>query len=422
MASMEQERDVDGKNGGWRFGWMDPMTGKRCRIRLGTMPKKEAERVKGYIQDLVDALANGLPAPQEAQGWLLRLAPETHAKLAEAGLVPNRKPRALDAFCRDVIERLKGDLNPATLFHYDIATREATAYFGKDRDIATITAGHALDFHRHLRTKRGLGVSTAGKRCATMRAIFGDAVRHKLVMENPFADKAVPKATPPAPDSRRAFIPLEAALKVMAELPDAEMRAMFALARFAGVRHDEPYKMTWADVDFANSILRIPCPKTERKTGKTHRECPLFAEVERALLDLRDAAPEGEPYLLPTYRRKTKQCASKKLKDAMRRAGVTVWKRPWQNLRSTREIELVAAGNPESFVAEWVGHDVKVAKEHYLRSTHESMALALKRDAARVGQNPGHKPPKTVENGTPEASDTRPRLDEKIHKNTEDSV
>ena len=422
MAYLEQE-----ESGSYRFGWQDPVTNKLKRARLGRMAKKEADKAVGYIQDLVDAIKTRSEPPPDARSWVAGLTPKAHTKLAEAGLFTVRKSRTLESVCLDMIARAEGDKAEGTLFHYDIAMREAVKYFGKDRDISTITTGEALDFHRTLRRPRkvkkkqtgaivevpGLGVSTAAKRCATLSAIFQDAKRHKLIQENPFADKAVPKTTPPAPDDRRYFVPREDALKVMDELPDTEMRAMFALARWAGVRHDEPYKMTWANVFFGTDtktgILRIPCPKTERKTGRPYRECPMFPEVEKALLDLRDAAPEGEQYLLPTYRTKTKQCATNKLKDAIPRAGVTEWERPWQNLRSSAEIEMIAAGNPEFAVAEWVGHDVKVAREHYLRATDTMKKDAVKRATTLAeregktseenpGENPGVNPPEISKN------------------------
>ena len=63
----------------------------------------------------------------------------------------------------------------------------------------------------------------------------------------------------------------------------------------------------------------------------------------------------------------------------MRRAGLNPWPKPFQNLRATRETELMEI-YPAHVVVSWIGHSEKVARQHYLQTTdtHFEKAVVLK--------------------------------------------
>ena len=52
----------------------------------------------------------------------------------------------------------------------------------------------------------------------------------------------------------------------------------------------------------------------------------------------------------------------------IKRAGLTPWCKPWQNLRSSRETEL-ADRFPIQVVTAWIGNSITAAKRHYLQVT-----------------------------------------------------
>ncbi len=58
------------------------------------------------------------------------------------------------------------------------------------------------------------------------------------------------------------------------------------------------------------------------------------------------------------------------------RAGLKPWPKLLQNLRSTRETELVAEGIPEHLVCTYQGHSQLVAARHYLQVRDEDYARA----------------------------------------------
>lgn len=411
MASATKQGNI------YRFEWRDPYTGEMRRVGLSGVNKRTASQIKGWIQDLVDSLKTGTPPPVEARDWLLRLPPEIHAKFAMAGLTQVRKARTLEAFAKDFIERKRGSVSEATIFRYEMSSRDAGYFFGKDRDISTITVGDALDFHRWVQkprvrwdvrakaevTVRGLTGSTPNKRCEDMAVIFEDARRHKLISENPFADKSVPKATRPAAEEKRRFVTHEEAMKILEQLDDQEMRTLFAFARWCGTRQTEPLGIKREHIHRGTSdkpgYVMIPCDKTAKKTGKAFRKCPLFPEVEHELTKLLAGVPAGADYLFQHYRSVGANATSSVLKKAMKRAGLS-WTAPWQNLRRTRATEL-AECFPSSSVSQWMGHTEAVADAHYRRTSDDMLAKAAAFQTGREkfsGGIGGGDPPKSVEN------------------------
>ena len=61
------------------------------------------------------------------------------------------------------------------------------------------------------------------------------------------------------------------------------------------------------------------------------------------------------------------------------RAGLKPWPKTWQNLRSTRETELVELHGIKSAV-EWIGNSEAVARKHYLQTTEIDFQRAITTD------------------------------------------
>ncbi len=99
-----------------------------------------------------------------------------------------------------------------------------------------------------------------------------------------------------------AFVSRETIAKVLEACPDAEWRLRLCLARYAGMRTpSESLELRWSDVDWDGKRLTITSPKT-KKQGKAYRTAPLFPEVEEALAEAFDQAPEGAVYCINRYR------------------------------------------------------------------------------------------------------------------------
>jgi hypothetical protein len=90
----------------------------------------------------------------------------------------------------------------------------------------------------------------------------------------------------------------------------------------------------------------------------------------------------------------------------VKRAGLTPWPKLFQNLRSSRETELVQQGFPEHVVAQWIGHTQKVAREHYLRVTESDFERATGSARKSAGMGAGQDAQDRAQDHTPPQSAT----------------
>jgi integrase len=154
-------------------------------------------------------------------------------------------------------------------------------------------------------------------------------------------------------------------------------RAIFALARYGGMRvPSEIVLLRWADIDWTKGKILVSCQKTKGHEGKEFRITPLFPELRRELEAWRAEAPEDREFVLkPAISPKTNLRTG--LIKILKRAGIKPWPKLYQNLRSSRVTELRNQGFRENLVAQWLGHSVKVADEHYDQITDDQFRRAI---------------------------------------------
>ena len=138
---------------------------------------------------------------------------------------------------------------------------------------------------------------------------------------------------------------------------------MVGLARFGGLRTpSETLLLTWADIDWDRGTIRVQSPKTAHHDGHAVRTVPLFAELRPLLMDAFEAADDGAEHVITRYR-DAKQNLGMQLSRIVRRAGLEPWPRQWQNLRASRESELMREYDL-STVCRWIGNSPAVAAKH----------------------------------------------------------
>ena len=91
---------------------------------------------------------------------------------------------------------------------------------------------------------------------------------------------------------------------------------------------------------------------------------------------MKGRAGHGTEYVITRYR-KTNCNLRTQLERIINKAGLKRWPKLFQNLRSTRETELVERW-PEHVVCAWIGNSKAVAREHYLQVTDEHFEQAAK--------------------------------------------
>src|SRR5262249_25490920 len=118
---------------------------------------------------------------------------------------------------------------------------------------------------------------------------------------------------------------------------------------------------------------------------KGERWVPLFPELRPYLEEAFERAAPGAVYVI-TCRRSNAANLRTRLMRIIRRAGLTPWPKPFQNLRASRETEL-AESFPMHVVCAWIGNSQLIAAKHYLQVTDEHFRRAAE-SGAPVLQNP----------------------------------
>ncbi len=363
--------------------------GKRAKITLGKVSKRTAEDIHRRIEKLVECKSAGTSLDQSTAEWLASIDSRLHARLVKAGLaevrevdvVPNpetdivRLGSFLDAYVAG-----RQDVKPASLLAVGQAVRNAKAFFGTDRDLATISAGNVDDFKRWMLTHENLAPATVGKRLAYLAEFFRYAVRRELLNRNPCDGIKRPHAKNPA---RQHYVLVEIIEDVMASTADPQWRLLMALSRYLGVRvPSEPLSLEWSHVNFETGRIVLPSPKTERH-GKGSRVVPILPEIRPHLDAVWDAAEPGTSYVFERLRGRVTidrgywQATNLRthFERLIIRAGHRPWPKLWHNLRSSAETDL-AQRFPIHVVCQWLGNSRAIAQDHYLQVTERDFQRA----------------------------------------------
>jgi integrase len=380
MASIARD-----KNGTRRILFVAP-DGKRPTIRLGKVSQRTAEGIKYRVEQLLESLQFKRSMEADLAEWVIALDLVFAKKLARVGLIPDpeAKPSAtLAAFLKSYIDG-RVDLKPATKIVRGQVIRDLNEFFGESREVLTISPGNADDFKQWL-VSRKLAPTTIHKRLQVARSFFHAMLRRKLIGENPF-DGVNAVAT--GIKDRQRFVTRTEIAQVLDACPNHHWRAIVALSRYGGLRcPSEVLSLRWQDVDWDASRIVVASPKTEHHAGKATRTIPLFPELRTVLDEAFDLAPEGAVYVVDERFRKSAMGPGGWMNANLRthftrivkRAGLTPWPRVFHNLRASRETELVES-YPLQVVTDWLGNTPKVAMRHYLMTTDEHFAAAVKGD------------------------------------------
>jgi len=359
---------------GWRIEFTLPGQ-RRKPLRLGKKTSEKAAREIGrHIERIVESKKLGLPLAADSDAWVSGLPEKYRRKLMDLGLVANagrRHSRSLGEFLDDYVQG-RTDVKPGTLANIKVARRWLEMYFGTDRDMVTITLGDADAYRVWLRTKQA--ENTVRRLCSRAKQFFRAALRQKLITENPFGDMKK-LAVGASPKRRIKIIDRAKSERVLRACPDAEWRVIFALARFGGLRcPSELVPLRWHDVDWAGGKVTVTCVKTEHCEGHETRVIPLFPELEKELRAWRSAAPADCEWIIGRTR-SSKTNLRTQLSRIIEAAGIKPWPKLFQNLRSSRETELMQ-DHPIHVVCAWMGNTPTVAAKHYLHVTDEDYRKA----------------------------------------------
>ena len=239
-------------------------------------------------------------------------------------------------------------------------------FFDRNTPIEKITADNAVAFRLGLEKK--YSEATISKIIKHCRQVFNLAKRRKLIADSPFETV---KTGSQKNSARRHFVTMDEYQRLLEGCTNTKQRLIIALARIGGLRcPSELCGLRWSEIDWVGKWFWVHSTRTEHHEGKDKRQVPLFPELERRFQDLYDTLSEGcndlvfpeESDIPPVI--SPKKSLSSWIHKVANRAGVKLWKKPFQNCRSSRDTELRKMF-PEYLVNRWIGHTQQVAEAHY---------------------------------------------------------
>ncbi len=364
---------------GYRVRFVMP-DGTNKTIRLSGFNKSKSEEIARHIKELIAAKAAGSAIDRRTANWLADIGQNVHDKLAAVGLIEQRVSANLGDFIGDYIAR-RSDVAAGTTMNFGTCERNLVEFFGRDKPLRSITHSDATAFRKWLEEHEGQAENTLRRRCGRARQFFAAAIKAKLIDANPF--EGMPVTVTGSKDKAR-FITEAESQKILKACPDLQWRLIFSLCRYGGVRcPSEILALTWENVLWDSQRIIVTSPKTKRYKGHENRVIPMFPELagvlneayEMAFDRLEDSSTVVSGPVVTRYREATQNLRTTFVK-IIKRAGLIPWPKPFQNLRSTRETELMEI-YPAHVVVSWIGHSEKVARQHYLQTTDAHFEKAV---------------------------------------------
>ena len=407
-------------------------SGKRQSLYPGKIAKRDAEGFGRKIDHIVSRQIVGADPDREVSMWLSELPNRLHTKLVKKGLVaarmtpePAPKPETaptIKAFTDRYISEYP--CGPQTKQNLELYARGLIQFFGEGKRLNQFNQADAERFRKWLGTNgseqkgymRRLSPNTVATRIKKVKQFFNFAVKDELIASNPFAGES---ANETANEERMIEVPTDWVDRMIAVAHDEDFRLMLALARYGGLRRHELSIHRWEDIDIPNARMTVSSTKTGPATSrfdsdgrriKIRKDVPIFRELMPHILRARELAEPGQELLQPSYDRDTN--LTKMFDRCCARAGLHTWTKPWQNMRATRQTDLLDAQYQIKVVCQWFGNSPKVAEKHYLMIKREEAERAVEIcTASELEKTPLNPPPTVQDKGGNSGTQKKPPLE-----------
>lgn len=357
MATLSEIRRKKGKTA-HRIRFF--LNGKRRSVTLNaSYSRADAEEVARAIEDYLDALRRD-EYPSRRTRVLLETAPrEILDKLSRAGIGASRPRVKLGEAAVEFVSTLSKSVKSSTMSSTESTFKAFVSAMDAGQEIRAMTREDA---------SRWLDEFGKGRSPQYLRVVVSRLKRFwAWCGERGYVDDNIWEGTRVRGGKltgRDFDVPAEWTAPILDACPTQQWRALFATYRFGGLRRNEALSLRWSDVHWDRKRFTVTSTKTERYEGKASRVVPLFKEIEEELDALFTESEEHSDLIFEGI---TVAKVKAMFPEIIRRAGCVAWPRLFQNLRATRENELVAQGFPAHVVGAWLGHTAAVQNKYYLR-------------------------------------------------------
>ncbi|MDG2469176.1 MAG: tyrosine-type recombinase/integrase [Pirellulaceae bacterium] len=315
----------------------------------------------------------------------------------------------------------KGSSKKSTDFLVQDVSRKHIASCGTDiREITEETIEEYILFRK---THDEASQEYIKKEKGRISGYFKKACKRKLITINPVADITI-SVDATEKGRNRVVVPAEKLDRIESWYEQQEVkyeaenkpkrlrlrfhgyRIFFLLHRYIGNRKNEILQLRWSDIKTEERVQKIQLrqPKTEKKSGK-YREMPIYAELipilkaEAAYQEKVDGvSPWGSDtfvvrWILNLHDNNRSKVIwrnvnpSTDLAKHIKKAGVERWAKLSQNLRVTREHELLRQGKySQAAIHAFIGHDPATYESWYKTMTEDDF-LPLSGPVTKLSQN-----------------------------------
>ena len=386
------------RSNGLREIRFDDKDGKQRTIYVARMPKRDAESVGSKIDHIVSRQITGSEPDTLISQWIADLPDKLHSKLVKFGLAATRESVAETESKMPTIkqwtDRYIASLNvkPRTKENLEISARALCVHFGAHKPIDSFTIGDAAEFRRWLEREGnerkkytcGLATNTVRRRIGRAKQFFNAAIDKELITKNPFAKEESSVTGNP---EKHKEIPAEWIEQMIRTTKCEDWKIILAFARYGGMRSHETRIQRWDHIDLPNRIMKVRSYKNHKVGVKlVIRTMPIFPELLPHLMRAKEMAPAGAEWVQTRYTHEAN--IGTEFDRIAARAGLVPWDEPFQNLRRTRETELMVH-YPAADVTSWIGNSIRVAQSHYLMAMQSSFQRAIAEGAKIQGVTAG---------------------------------
>ncbi len=309
------------------------------------------------------------------------------AKQAEVRVGKGDRPRAvtLSDFTQMYLD-VRGDLAPMTKDEHARTLRFMGEFLGGQMIVSKVNSLDARRFLAWYREREYRGrtpaPATVNKILRECKRIFREAVACSLISENPFHEMRQEKIA----QRPWQFISPTEFRKLIDSSPSLRWQGLITLGYCCGLRLGEVLNLTWSDVDFERSQVRVVRKDaSERRAAWTPKDkdmriVPLPNLGVAVLVDLQLVATDGQEYVFVNGKGPAKGDRVKRLNiwrdfQAIRKkAGLP--KCSFHDLRKSYCTNLAGAV-PLHVVQELAGHaDIRTTRKHYVQVRDEQIDLA----------------------------------------------
>lgn len=287
----------------------------------------------------------------------------------------------------------QGEVAAATLVFYQGVAKKFLTWLGErsKNDLAAITEDHIKDFRQHESNK--LTAKTVNHEIKTLKMIFREAMRRKLITDDPTLGI---KSLKRKPSTKKAVFSPDQIQRIL-NACDYEWRSMVMFALYTGQRLIDIASLKSSNISLEKGVISL----TTRKTGKM-LSIPIAAPL-RKHIDLLKLDPSVDSAVHPRASKIVEQQGksghlSNQFSSILSKAGLRKKKAhrktgagkgsgrdesglSFHSFRHTAVTRLKEAGVPEAVVMELIGHDSEQMSALYtnvgddaLKKASDSMA------------------------------------------------